>query len=89
MEFISKNYLVIILIGLFFVFALIGYLIDILRKNNEEEQEDIPTNIKPVELSDIKLPEHTGIQNLVETNEKKDNNDADELLKNYDKEINE
>ena len=38
MNFILENYLVIILVGMFFVFALIGYLIDLLRKDREPKQ---------------------------------------------------
>ena len=88
MEFIIENYLVIILLGLFFVFALIGYLIDMFRKNNDDSKEEI-SNIKPVEVTELNLPKNESLKELVETNSKKDDNDADELLKNYDESINE
>lgn len=88
MEFIIDNYLVIILVGLFFVFALIGYLIDILRKNKETEKEDIPETIKPVEIKDIELPKES-LKDMVETNVETNSNDADDLLKNYEETISE
>ena len=53
MDFILENYLLIILVGLFFVFALIGYLIDMLRKSHEIEKENIPNDIKPIEITNI------------------------------------
>lgn len=85
MNFILENYLVIVLVGLFFVFALIGYLIDMLRKSNDVKKEDIP-NIKPVEIASI----NDGINNNIDvptiTNTNNTNTNADELLENYDKE---
>ena len=83
MEFITDNYIIIIIIGLFFMFALVGYLIDMLRNNNNNNNEqnkiEIPSEISPVSVA-----------NIEQTNEKdKDNNkkdDSDELLENYDKE---
>ena len=65
------------------MFALVGYLIDMLRNNNNNNNEqnkiEIPSEISPVNVATIE-----------QTNEKdKDNNkkdDSDELLKNYDKE---
>ena len=90
MDFIIENYMIIILIGLFFVFALIGYLIDMLRNQKEEKKEDT-IDIKPVEIKDIELPKE-GIKEIIESNnlEYNDkNNDADDLLKNYDESITE
>lgn len=85
MNFILENYLVIVLVGLFFVFALIGYLIDMLRKSNDVKKEDIP-NIKPVEIANI----NDGINNNIDVptikNTNNTNTNADELLENYDKE---
>ena len=49
MNFILENYLIIVLVGLFFVFALIGYLIDMLRKSNDIKKDEVP-NINPVEI---------------------------------------
>lgn len=85
MNFILENYLVIVLVGLFFVFALIGYLIDMLRKSNDVKKEDTP-NIQPVEIASI----NDGINNNIDvptiTNTNNTNTNADELLENYDKE---
>lgn len=54
MKFIIENYLIIILVGLFFAFALIGYLVDMLRKTDSKESNMvINDNISPVEISNI------------------------------------
>ncbi len=76
MQFILENYLIIIIVGLFFVFALVGYLIDMLRnsKNINTLEEKTP-DIKPIEITSIK-----------ESKEETHNNNADELLENYNKE---
>lgn len=90
MDFILENYIIIIFVGLFFVFALIGYLIDMLRKPKEEIKKDI-SEIKPVEIKDIELPKE-GIKEIIDSNNsnsKEKNNDADDLLKNYDESITE
>lgn len=90
MDFILENYIIIIFVGLFFVFALIGYLIDMLRKTKEEIKKDI-SEIKPVEIKDIELTKE-GIKEIIDTNNsdyKDKNNDADDLLKNYDESITE
>lgn len=90
MEFIIDNYLVIIIVGLFFVFALIGYLIDIIRKSTIVKNDEIPENIKPVEISEISISkQEESINELIKTEENNDNNDADELLKNYDESVSE
>lgn len=81
MNVILENYLIIVLVGLFFVFALIGYLIDMLRKSNDVKKEDTP-NIKPVEITTINS---NNIEIPTATDSKEENN-ADELLENYDKE---
>lgn len=81
MNVILENYLIIVLVGLFFVFALIGYLIDMLRKSNDVKKEDTP-NIKPVEITTINS---NNIEIPTATDTKEENN-ADELLENYDKE---
>ena len=79
MEFIKDNYLLIIIVGLFLIFALIGYLIDMLRYNNKEEIKDnIPSEVKPIELKKD-LDENININE-----EKKETNTEDDLLKNYD-----
>ena len=79
MEFIKDNYLLIIIVGLFLIFALIGYLIDMLRYNNKEVIKDnIPNEVKPIELKKD-LDENININE-----EKKETNTEDDLLKNYD-----
>lgn len=86
MNVILENYLIIVLVGLFFVFALIGYLIDMLRNTNMQKKEEKP-NIKPVEIATIDnnalQQEKEKIQTIPKI--KQEQNNADELLENYDK----
>ena len=85
MNVILEKYLIFVLVGLFFVFALIGYLIDMLRNSNIQKKEDIP-NIKPVEISKIDSKDTTNIEIPTIQSENKEQNTGDELLENYDKE---
>lgn len=86
MNVILENYLIIVLVGLFFVFALIGYLIDMLRNTNMQKKEEKP-NIKPVEIATIDnnalQQEKEEIPTIPKINQEQNN--ADELLENYDK----
>ena len=63
MQFILENYLLIILVGLFFVFALIGYLIDLLRKGNNDNSNTIDNNI-PKDIKQMELEKQS--LNIVE-----------------------
>lgn len=73
MQAILDNYLIIIIVGLFLVFALIGYLIDMLKnKDISDSNIEVPKNIEPIEVTKI------------ENNANNTNNDKDDLLKNYD-----
>lgn len=86
MDFILDNYIIIIAVGLFFVFALIGYLIDIIRKNNESEKPDIALDIKTID----KIVENSKQINTNTTlNEGIKNDSGDELLNSYNENINE
>lgn len=77
MQTILENYLVIILIGLFLIFALIGYLVDLLKNNKaENENNNIPNNITPIEITKI---DEKKDENVVENNI----DNKDELLENY------
>lgn len=76
MQFILENYLLIILIGLFFVFALIGYLIDMLRKGNDESKSNDKEDIKSVNIAKL--------DDIKEESKDKKADDSDELLKNYE-----
>ncbi len=77
MQFFLENYLLIILIGLFFVFALIGYLIDLLRVRPEKKDVEgrKSSDIKPLEMANIDI-------NQANNNQV---NNKDELLNNYNK----
>ena len=83
----DNNYLIIIIVGLFFVFALIGYLIDLLKNNKVDKKEELP-NLKPIEVEE----EIISAKEITEIPIKKENkevDEADDLLINYDKNINE
>lgn len=83
----DNNYLIIIIVGLFFVFALVGYLIDMLKNNKIDKNEELP-NIKLIEVEEVKIDTNE----IPEIPIKKENNEtdeADDLLINYDKNINE
>ena len=79
MKFITDNYIIIIAVGLFLIFALIGYLIDMLRNNKEDKTNNsIPEEIAPIEV--------TKIEETKENNTEITLDNPDELLENYDKE---
>lgn len=81
MQTILENYLVIILIGLFLIFALIGYLVDLLKNNKiENENNNIPNNITPIEITKI---DEKKDENVVENNIENNIDNKDELLENY------
>lgn len=73
MKFILENYMLIIIVGLFFVFALIGYLVDLLRNNKNNNVDEIVPDIKPIDIKKIDDKE----------NKVNDQNDKDDLLTNY------
>lgn len=82
MQFVIENYLIIILIGLFIVFALIGFLVDMIKNNNNIEKKELPRDITPIEVTKINEKE---LETEEKKNEKIDN--ADELLNNYENDV--
>ncbi len=80
MENILQNYMIIIIVGAFLIFSLIGYLVDLVRNNRKELDEvDIP-NIKPIEVKKIKEVHQDKETTSVNNNEM---NTKDDLLENY------
>lgn len=80
MENILQNYMIIIIVGAFLIFSLIGYLVDLVRNNRKELDEvDIP-NIKPIEVKKIKEVHQDKEITSVNNNEM---NTKDDLLENY------
>ncbi len=73
MKFILENYMLIIIVGLFFVFALIGYLVDLLRNNKNNNVDEIVPDIKPIDIKKIDDKE----------NKVNDQDNKDDLLTNY------
>lgn len=91
MEFILENYLIFVLIGLFLVFALIGYIIDTVRKNNADNSNNgnyIPpqvnevneNNIQQMNLNPTNMDTNTQIESVNITNI---NENQDDLLNSY------
>ena len=88
MEFIKNNYTIVIFIGLFIVFALIGYIIDILRSNSNstsEERTIVPSEVKSIQLDKV-LDEEEKVEPEEEKEDKKVDDD-DDLLKSYEDEM--
>ena len=80
MKFITDNYIIIIIVGLFFVFALIGYLIDMLKNNKTDDNTIVmPEEVSPIEVTNIEEKNDNNVEIKTENN-------PDELLENYDKE---
>lgn len=80
MENILQNYMIIIIVGAFLIFSLIGYLVDLVRNNRKELDEvDVP-NIKPIEVKMIKEVHQDKETTSVNNNEM---NTKDDLLENY------
>ena len=77
MDFIIENYVIIIFIGLFFIFALIGYLIDSIKNTKNGNIEEMPV-IKSVDIKDINITE-----NSMDNDEQIIIDNEDDLLKNY------
>lgn len=73
MKFILENYMLIVIVGLFFVFALIGYLVDLLRNNKNNNVDEIVPDIKPIDIKKIEDKE----------NKVNDQDNKDDLLTNY------
>lgn len=79
MKFLTENYIIIIIVGLFLIFALIGYLIDMLRNNKTDETNNSMPEIAPIEVTKIE-------EKSENINEENTSNNPDELLENYEKE---
>lgn len=82
----TKEYTIIICIGLFIVFSLVGYLIELTKRNKEidknslNSEEDIIPQVEDVKINDVKnMPK----KEEVEVQENK----TDELLEDYNNDI--
>ena len=85
MNIITDNYIIIIIVGSFLVFALIGYIIDILRNNNKvNEKNDFVPEVSPAEIKKIEDEKPSDTNEEVMDNSK---SNPDELLENYDNEV--
>lgn len=89
MDFIIENYLIFVIIGAFIIFALIGYIIDTIRKNNNENNSiNIPTEVNiigqentPIEQNNVNNNTNPQIESVNITNINQNN--ADDLLNSY------
>ena len=86
MENILQNYMIIIIVGAFLIFSLIGYLVDLVRNNRKELDEVDMPNIKPIEVKKIKEVHQDKDTISVNDNEM---NTKDDLLENYNKSVKE
>lgn len=80
MENILQNYMIIIIVGAFLIFSLIGYLVDLVRNNRKELDEVDMPNIKPIEVKKIKEVQQDKETTSVNNNEM---STKDDLLENY------
>ncbi len=86
MKFITDNYILILLIGLFFAFSLIGYLIDTLRKPKKEDVV-IPEDIK--KIKELKLNDKLKMNEKNNEKEDKESKPPEkDLLTDYDDKVN-
>lgn len=80
METILQNYVIIIIVGAFLIFSLIGYLVDLVRNNRKDLDEVDMPNIKPIEVKKIEEV-HQDNETISVNNNKM--NTKDDLLENY------
>ncbi len=80
MENILQNYMIIIIVGAFLIFSLIGYLVDLVRNNRKDLDEVDMPNIKPIEVKKIEEVHQNNETTSVNNNEM---NTKDDLLENY------
>ncbi len=80
MENILQNYMIIIIVGAFLIFSLIGYLVDLVRNNRKDLDEVDMPNIKPIEVKKIEEVHQDNETTSVNNNEM---NTKDDLLENY------
>ena len=98
MEFIAKNYIIIIIIGLFIVFSLIGFLVEQIKNNKNEIKEEYHPENKEYNIDEIdinkvyknKESNKQSNEDIIQDKEINDNimnNSGDDLLENYDNNI--
>ena len=83
MELLIENYKIILCIGIFIVFALIGYIVETLKKDNKEDNQPLETeNIDEIKIDEIKSTQ----SEIKEENEEETNimiDKSDDLLNDY------
>lgn len=84
MQFLINFYVIIISIGIFLIFSLVGYLVETI-KNTKNKKEDIIVNQVPF-VMDEDMDLDKGEDDIVSIQIPKQVNldDGDELLKSYD-----
>ena len=82
MEFVKSNYVLIIIIGSFLIFAMLGYLIDMLR--NVDTKKNAPTLPEEVSVNDTINTNNNINDNSSNEKSNENGNNPDELLENYD-----
>ena len=84
MKFLVDNFIIIISIGLFIIFALIGYLVESSKKESKKMKEEIlEGNINLEEINESNLEINSIIEEKEVIEVKSDKID-DDILNNYD-----
>lgn len=83
MNIIREHFFVIIIIGLFITFSLIGYLVELIKNNKVNQKE-----VKEVIISDLNEVEDINDKEESKTEKNLNIDKADELLESYNNENN-
>ena len=86
MNILTEYYFIIIIIGLFITFSLIGYLVELIKNNKEHQKEVKETNFFELEkLEDIKIENKK--EETEETIKNVNLDKKDDLLEDYNNDI--
>lgn len=85
---LKDYYIILISVGLFIAFALVGYLVEVIKKSKEETDE-YDKEFKDLEFKEIDLEKKEIVNEEIKNNDLEiPTNKADELLENYNNENN-
>lgn len=79
-NFVSDNYVWFLVISIFLIFALIGYIYDSKRDKNLKNKNDIP-----METVEIEIPEDTSINDAINNNMAMNIDNSNEIETNIEK----
>lgn len=85
MKIIIDNIVIIFIIGLFIVFSLIGYLIELIKQSKKKEVEEIfIEEIHDTNIFEEKETKDNVIKKIEEETKKELKDNGDDLLNNYE-----